>query len=114
MNKSTIKQLMDEVVKFRGDRDWQKLVTLKNIAIALSLESAEVLEHFKWKTDEEIDEYMKKHKKEVEEEVMDVLFNALLLLDGLGTDVDTAFFEKMRKNEQKYPIEKVKGKNPHL
>lgn len=114
MNKKTIQQLMDLVVEFRKERDWEKLTTLKNSAIAISLEAAEVLEHFKWKTDKEITTYVKKYKKEIEEEMMDVLFNVLLLADQLGTNVDTIFFEKMEKNKKKYPVVKVKGKNPHI
>lgn len=114
MNKKTVQQLIDAVVKFREDRDWQKLIRLKDAAIALSLESAEVLEHFQWKTDDEVKEYVKKHKTEIGEELMDVLFNALLLIELLDINVDKAFFEKMEKNNLKYPIEKVKGKNSHL
>lgn len=114
MNKSTIQQLIDAVVTFREDRNWQKLTSLKDTAIATSLEAAEVLEHFKWKTEKEVENYVKKHKKAIEEELMDVLFNVLLLAEKLGTNVDTVFFEKMKKNNKKYPVEKVKGKNPHL
>lgn len=114
MNKSSIKQLMDEVVKFREERDWQQFIRLKDAAIAISLEAAEVLEHFKWKSDEEIKGYVVNHKKEIEEELMDVLFNVLLLAEEMGTDVDDMFIKKMEKNKIKYPIEKVKGKNPHL
>ncbi len=114
MNKATIQSLIDVVVRFREDRDWKKLTSMKNIAIALSLEAAEVLEHFKWKTDEEVNAYIINHKTEIEEELMDVLFNALLMIERLGTNVDTMFMEKMEKNNRKYPIEKVKGKNPHI
>lgn len=114
MNKKTTKELIDAVVKFREDRDWQRLVSFKNIAIAINLEAAEVLDHFQWKTDEENKKYVKKHKKEIEEEIMDVLFNVFLMADVLETDIDIAFFEKMKKNNKKYPVEKVKGKNPHL
>ncbi len=105
---------MDAIIKFRDDRDWQEGIDLKDVAIATSLEVAELLEHFKWKNKEEMQEYLKMHKKDVEEEIMDVLFNALLLASELKIDFDKAFFEKMKKNEEKYPVKKVKGKNPHL
>ena len=114
MNKSTVQQLIDAVIQFRKEREWQKLMRLRDVAIATSLEAAELLDHFKWKDDKEIKEYVKKHKKEIEEETMDVLFNVLLMVEGLGVNVDTAFFEKMKKNNKKYPVEKVKGKNPHI
>lgn len=114
MNKVTIQKLIDAVVAFREERGWTGTANPKNIAIATSIEAAELLEHFKWKTDREIEEYITKHKKEIEEEVADVLFNTLLMVDKLGIDMDTVFFEKMKKNNKKYPVEKVKGKNPHL
>ena len=114
MNKSTIQELMDEVIKFREERAWQEITNLKDIAIATSLEAAELLDHFKWKTDQEIEQYLAKHRTEIEEEVMDVLFNVLLMVDRLRINVDTSFFKKMEKNKKKYPIEKVRGKNPHL
>lgn len=114
MNKITVQSLIDEVVKFREERDWQKTISLKNVAIALNLEAAEVLEHFQWKSDEEMEKYIKSHKIEVEEEVMDVLFHVALLAEMLGTNVDEMFLKKMEKNKIKYPVEKVKGKNPHI
>ena len=114
MNKKTIQELIDAVVKFREERNWQKSANPKNIAIATSIEVAELLEHFKWKTEKEIEGYVVKHKKAIEEEVADVLFNALLMVDRLGMDMDKVFFEKMKKNNKKYPVAKVKGKNPHL
>lgn len=109
-----MQSLIDEVVKFREERDWQKTISLKNVAIALNLEAAEVLEHFQWKSDEEMETYIKSHKTEVEEEVMDVLFHVALLAEMLGTNVDEMFLKKMEKNKIKYPVEKVKGKNPHI
>ena len=114
MNKKTIQELMDAVIKFREERSWQKSANPKNIAIATSIEVAELLEHFTWKTEKEIEQYIAKHKKAIEEEIADVLFNVLLMVDSLGTNMDIVFFEKMKKNRKKYPIEKVKGKNPHL
>lgn len=114
MNKKPVQEFINAVIKFREERDWQKSLNVKNTAIALSLEAAEVLDHVKWKTDQQMKEYVTRHKNEIEEELVDVLFNVFLMVDLLGTDIDTAFFEKMKKNEEKYPIEKVKGKNPHL
>ncbi len=114
MNKTTVQKLIDAVALFRDERGWGKTANPKNIAIATSIEAAELLEHFKWKTDKEIKEYVTKYKKEIEEEVADVLFNTVLMIDNLGIDMDTVFFEKIEKNKKKYPIEKVKGKNPYL
>lgn len=108
----TTEDLIKQITTFRTEREWH--AQPKDIAIALSLEAAELLEHFKWKTHEEVEHYMPKHTEEIADEVMDVLFNAFLMAHTLGIDVATAFPKKMEKNRKKYPVEKVKGKNPHL
>ncbi|HXS15155.1 MAG TPA: MazG-like family protein [Candidatus Saccharimonadales bacterium] len=114
MNKVSIQKLLDAITTFRDERDWMEFTDLKDTAIATSLEAAELLEHFKWKTPEQVQGYVVKHKSEIEDEMMDVIFNVLLMVEQLGTDVDKKFFEKMKKNELKYPVRKVKGVNPHL
>ena len=114
MNKSTIQSLINQITAFRDEREWQALMDPKNTAIATILEAAELLEHFKWKNNDEVKNYMDKHKQEIEEEVMDVLFNALLMVHELNIDVDKAFTAKMEKNKMKYKVEDVKGRNPHV
>lgn len=109
-NNITVKELIGEIVKFRDERSWQSFTTLKDTAIAVSLEAAELLDHFKWKTDKDVNAYIKKYKSEIEDEAMDVLFNVLLLVEKLGTNIDEKFFEKMKKNEKKYPVKKYIGK----
>lgn len=110
MNNISIKKLIDAIVKFRDDRNWKQFHNAKDIAIAAQLELAEVFEHLKWKTEEEFKQYYKTHKKEVSEEVMDVLYNVLLLAHELEINIDTEFFAKMKKNEKKYPVKLFKGK----
>lgn len=109
-NNVTVQKLIDEIVKFRDERNWQQFTTLKDSAIAVSLEAAELLDHFKWKTDKDVRAYVEEHKSEIEDEAMDVLFNVLLLVEKLGTNIDEKFFEKMKKNEKKYPVAKYIGK----
>ena len=111
MNNVSIKKLIDSVIQFRDDRDWKKFHNVKDVTIAMQLEVAEVFEHLKWKSNEQFGEYLKKHKKEVNEEVMDVLYHVLLLIHEFKIDVDKEFFAKMKKNEKKYPVKIYKGKN---
>lgn len=105
-------EFIKHIMVFRTEREW--VAHPKDIAIALSLEAAELLEHFKWKTPEEVANYIPRHREEIEDEIMDVFFNAFLMVQTLGIDVDKSFMRKMEKNNKKYPVEKVKGKNPHL
>lgn len=105
------KHLTDLIEQFRNDRDWKQFHTPKDVAMNIVIEAGEVLEHFQWKTDEEITEYVKKHKEEIGDELSDVLHGVFLMALDLDIDLVDAFEKKMKKNEKKYPAEKVKGRN---
>ena len=106
---SDLKKLIDEVVSFRDERDWKQFHNPKDCAISLALEAAEVLEHFQWKTKEEIDEYLKESKGEVADELADVLYWVLLMSNDLDIDIYESFLKKLKDNGKKYPIDKAKG-----
>lgn len=76
---SEIKQLTDMILAFRDARDWKQFHNPKDCAISLSLEASEVLEHFQWKTPEEIESYIEDHRDDIGEELADV-FNWILLM----------------------------------
>lgn len=107
---SELKKLIKEKEKFRLERDWKKFHNPKDSAISLCLEAAELLEHFQWKTNSEVEEYLKKHKIEVAEELADVLHWILLMSYDLNIDIVKIAREKMKKDAKKYPINKAKGK----
>jgi len=79
------------------------------MALSLVLESAEVLEHFQWKTPDEIEKYLKTNKNNLAEELVDTLYWILLMAHDLNIDLPKAFNDKMDKNEAKYSVEKSKG-----
>lgn len=108
---SNIQDLTQRIISFRNARDWQQFHNHKDTAISLLLEAAEVLEHFQWKSKEEIDEYAKNHKQDIGEELADVLYWVLLMSHDLDLDIIEAFEKKMEQNENKYPVEKAKGKH---
>ncbi len=110
-SKSDIQELTDIIIKHRDKRNWKQFHNAKDLAVALSLETSEVLEHFLWKTKEEMDEHLIKHKKEVGEELSDSLYWILLIAHDFNIDIKKAFKAKMRKNEKKYPVRKAKGKH---
>lgn len=104
----TISDLTKLVINFRDERNWKPYHSPKSMAISLMLESAEVLDHFKWKTDEEMQAYLKSKKgKEVAEELADVLHNVLLMAHEFDIDLEKVFVEKMKKNAKKYPAGKI-------
>ena len=108
---SDISSLMETVVKFRDERDWKQFHNPKDCAISLSLEAAEVMEHFQWKSKEEVEEYVKSHREEIGDELADVLYCVLLMSNDLNIDISEAFLKKLEKNGAKYPVDKAKGKH---
>lgn len=107
-----IKEFLKKVIVFRDARDWKQFHNQKDMALSLVLEATEVLEHFQWKTTKaDIEKYAKAHKREIGEELADVLYWVLVMSHDLGVDLKTVFDEKMEKNAKKYPIDKAKGKN---
>ncbi len=106
-----MKKLTEQVIKYRDARDWKQFHNPKDCAISLSLEASEVLEHFQWKSPEEMAQHIKKNKKEIGNELSDVLYWILLMSHDLNIDIEKAFQEKMKQNAKKYPIKKAKGKH---
>lgn len=89
--------------QFRDDRDWKQFHNPKDLSLALSIEAAELLELFLWKSPEQAD------LKKVREELADVIAYALLLADSYGLDVEQIVLDKIALNEKKYPVNKAKG-----
>ncbi len=108
---SEIKKLTQKIVNFRDARDWKQFHNPKDCAISLSLEASELLEHFQWKSEEDIKKHLRTHKEDVSDELVDVLYWVLLISHDLKMDLKKAFDEKMKKNDLKYPVKKSKGKN---
>jgi len=104
-------EIIEQMLKFRSDRDWEQFHKPKDLAISLTLEAAELLECFQWKTDAEIEELLNdpKKKKEIEEEIADIAIYLHLLCHDLNIDLDDVIKEKIKANELKYPVEKSKG-----
>jgi NTP pyrophosphatase (non-canonical NTP hydrolase) len=106
---SDLTDLQKQIVAFRDERDWKQFHNPKDLAMSLVLEAAEVLEHFQWKSPEEIAEHVHSHKEDVSDELADVLYWVLLMAHDLGIDVVAASHQKLAKNALKYPVEKSKG-----
>jgi len=106
-----LKELTNKVIKFRDDRDWKQFHNPKDLAISLSLEAGELMEHFQWKNKEEIEKYIVEHKEEIADELADVFYWVLLIANDLNIDPAKALQKKLKKNEEKYPVEKAKGKH---
>jgi NTP pyrophosphatase (non-canonical NTP hydrolase) len=104
-NNTSVKTVIDKVVAFRNERDWEKFHNGKDLAICLNCESAELLELFLWKNPDQV------NREKLKEELADVLYSAFLLIEKYELDVDAIITEKLVKNNAKYPVEKSKGSN---
>ncbi|MBI2545390.1 MAG: nucleotide pyrophosphohydrolase [Candidatus Aenigmarchaeota archaeon] len=111
-SETTIKELKDAVKNFCGDRDWDQYHNAKDLAIGIITESSELLEHFRFKSEKEVEEMFKTDKKnEISEELADVLYFVLRLAQKYDIDLSTELKNKLKKNESRYPVEKSKGSN---
>jgi len=106
---TTIATLRNRVSNFRDERNWLKDNTPKNLAISIIVEAAELLEHFQWKTDEQIRKTFKERveKNQVSDELADVLILCLGFSDVMGIDISEAIEAKLRKAGEKYPPTKT-------
>ena len=105
----SLDDLTREIVAFRDARDWKQFHNPKDMALSFVLEAAEVMEHFQWKNEEEMKEHIQSSKKEIGDELADALYWILLMSHDFSIDIVHAMQEKMKKNAEKYPIEKSRG-----
>ena len=104
MTKETIKQIL----KFRDDRDWKQFHNPKDLAISISLEAAELLEVFQWSGSDTSNE---NKQEKIKEELADVINYCVLMAEVCGIDIDEIVQEKIKVNNEKYPVSKAKGKS---
>ena len=108
---SNVKDLTKRIIDFRNARDWKQFHNPKDVSLSLVLEAGEVMEHFQWKNYEEMSKYVETNKNDIGEELADVLYWVLLMSHDLNIDILEALERKIKKNEDKYPVEKAKGKH---
>ena len=103
---SEFKELLDVLEQFRDERDWGQFHDSKNLALALSIEAAELNELFLWKKDDEAEQV---DKERLREELADVFAYPIMLAGRHGLDISEIVKAKIVKNARKYPVEKSKG-----
>lgn len=99
-------ETINQILKFRDDRDWRQFHNPKDLAISISLEAAELLEVFQWSAE---DVTCADKIGKVREELADVINYCVLMADACGLDIDEIVQEKIKRNNEKYPVEKAKG-----
>jgi len=106
---TSIEELRAALQRFAEDRDWDQFHSPKNLAIALSVEAAELLEHFQWTPEAESDVLTSDQHAKVREEIADVLLYLIRLADKLNIDLLAAATDKIQVNAAKYPVDKARG-----
>lgn len=106
---SDIKNLTKKINQWVAERGWEKAQKPKDLAISLSLEAAEVLEHFQWKNERKVTKHIKENKEELADELADVAIYLFKLADKTKINLVDAVENKLVKASKKYPVNVVKG-----
>ncbi|MEM7386237.1 MAG: nucleotide pyrophosphohydrolase, partial [Verrucomicrobiota bacterium] len=105
----TVDEINEKIRQFRDTRDWMQFHRPKDMAMAISIEASELLEHFLWKTDEECEQTVATKKDKIEEEIADIAVYVFELAENLNIDLLDAMSRKIDRNGEKYPVEKARG-----
>ena len=109
--KTSVHELKEDVKKFCEEREWDSYHNAKDLAIGVITEASELLEHFRFKTEKQSDDKMRaKDREAVADEVADVLYFVLRIAQRFDIDLTTELRRKIKKNAEKYPAEKYKGR----
>ncbi len=108
---TTIETLTAEIRAFRDARDWRQFHNPKELAIAITAEAGELLQHFVWQSPEQSDRRVTERRDEIESEIADVAILLFELADNCGIDLADAMRAKLARNEERYPVAKAKGSN---
>ena len=110
--KTTIKEMIDCVADFEKARDWAQFHAPKNLAMGLAIETGELMEHFQWISEDDSRKVVDDPQTmtQVKEEMADVFCYLLTMANTMGIDLSEAFYEKMKRNNQKYTADKYYGK----
>lgn len=108
---TTIEDLTAEIRAFRDARDWLQFHNPKELAVAITAEAGELLQHFVWQNPEQSEQRVSDRRAEIESEIADVAILLFELADNSSIDLAAAMRAKLARNEERYPVAKAKGSN---
>ena len=103
------KEILEQLLIFRAEREWEQFHTPKNLSAALSVEVAELLECFQWAKDSDLPDLVERERTAIEDEIADMAILLSYLCHDMQIDLDAAMRTKIEKNRQKYPVELARG-----
>jgi NTP pyrophosphatase (non-canonical NTP hydrolase) len=107
----TIDELTAEIRAFRDARDWRQFHNPKELAVAITAEAGELLQHFVWQNHEQSERRMTERRAAIEDEIADVAILLFELADNSGIDLAAAMRAKLARNQARYPVDKARGSN---
>ena len=108
---TTIESLTSEIRAFRDARDWLRFHNPKELAVAITAEAGELLQHFVWQSPEQSEARVADRREEISSEIADVAILLFEMADNCGIDLAVAMRAKLAKNEERYPVAKARGSN---
>ena len=108
---TTVETLTAEIRAFRDARDWRQFHSPKELAVAITAESGELLQHFVWQSSEQSEQRACDRRDAIADEIADVAILLLELADNLELDLAQVIRAKLARNEQRYPVDKARGSN---
>ncbi len=109
-NEATLGELRGRVAAFVAAREWEGYHNPKDLALALSVEAAELLELFRWRGRQEVDDLLPELEGRIADELADVFIFGLSLANAVSVDLSEAILRKMEANEERFPVEKYRGR----
>lgn len=103
------RNLLEDLIQFRREREWEQFHTVRNLSAALCVEAAELLDKFRWAHDSEIENIVERNHMEIANELADISILIFYLCHDLGLSIDDIVRKKMEINRAKYPVEKARG-----
>jgi len=107
----TIDELTAEIRAFRDARDWRQFHNPKELAVAITAEAGELLQHFVWQSPEQSERRVTERRAAIEDEIADVAILLFELADNSGIDLAAAMRAKLDRNQERYPVDKARGSN---
>jgi NTP pyrophosphatase (non-canonical NTP hydrolase) len=108
---TSIESLTDEIRAFRDARDWLQFHNPKELAVAITAEAGELLQHFVWQSPEQSNRRVTERRAEIESEIADVAILLFELADNCQIDLAAAMRAKLARNDERYPVDKARGSN---
>jgi dCTP diphosphatase len=107
----SISELTAQIQTFVDARDWRKFHNAKDLAVAIAAEAGELMQHFVWQQEEQIEKRLEKNREEIASEVADVAILLFEFADNLGMNLGEVMQAKIARNDVRYPVEKSRGNN---